>query len=55
MAFVQDFIDDMHERGSDQVIIFAGKSAAVQDIAKVLNRLTVAGIGSVELISTEDR
>ena len=49
------FIKDMQAKGSDQVVIFSDGSASVQDVATVLNRLTLSGVGSVELIAAEGR
>lgn len=48
-------IKEMRSKGSDQVVIFSDGTASVQDVATVLNRLTLSGVGSVELISAEGR
>ncbi len=50
---IASLIEDLRETGTDQVIVFAAASARVQDIATVLNQLTLAGVGSVELVSAE--
>ena len=49
------FIQEMRNKGSDQVVVFSDGTASVQDIATVLNKLTLSGVGSVELISAEGR
>jgi biopolymer transport protein ExbD len=50
---IGEMIDKMRTAGSDHVVIFTDASATVQDVATVLNRVTLAHVGSVQLISAQ--
>lgn len=55
LSDLPELLSLMAARGSAQVVIFTDASATVQDIATVLNQLTLAELTSVQLISAEGR
>ena len=50
---VGTFLDRMRAQGSDALVIFSGGGATVQDIASLLNAVTLAHVGSVQIVSAQ--
>ena len=51
LAKISSLIDPLMEAGLDRVVLLTGRSATVQDMAAVLEALTLANVPTVQVVS----